>query len=170
MWKRTIKDSHGKAKETFSSEQPWHKAIEKPVYDALPGVSYTVEYLRNDLADAEEKSHHVGSSVNPWELYDTFETNSIGLAVKEIIIRMFDEKCVDCKLFIDAGDKDTCAEIPGDTYRIARHYVQEGINKRLDNMSELMEIQAKELMNYREFLESVKATEMFRKWKEEREG
>lgn len=169
MWRRTKKNRFGKTESFTASNQSWFAATENPVYDSLPGVKYTVEYLRKDLEEAEEKSNLIGSEVDPWDLYDSYETDSLGLAIRETIHRIFDDECVDYKLFVEYGDKEVCAEIPGDVYRIARQMVQEGINKRLDHMTETIAIQETEIANYREFMKSIPGAEkMYREWKERR--
>ena len=169
MWRRTKKNRFGEVESFICSDQSWFVATEKPVYDSLPGVKYTVECLRKDLEEAEEKSHLIGSDVEPWELYDRYETDSLGLAIREIICRLFDEECIDYKFFVEYGDKEICAEIPGDVYRIARQMVQEGINKRLDHMAETIAIQETEIASYQEFMKSIPGAEkMYREWKERR--
>ena len=161
MWERKIKNKFGETRDVLRPSG----FTDKPVYDSLPNVKYTVEYLRKDLEEAEEKSHLVGSNVDPWELYDTYETDSLGLAIRETVYRMFDDDCVDYKLFIEADGKDTCAEIPGDIYRIAREAVQKGINKRIDSLNKEIESLVITVDAYKAFLEGIpKGTEMFQKW------
>jgi hypothetical protein len=165
MWERREKNCYGEVKGVY---RPWASLPEKPVYDAVPNVKYMVEYLRSDMVDAEERSHLRGSEIEPYELYDEYETDSLGLALREIIYRMFDEDTADFRLFVDFGDKDICADIPGDIYRIAREAVQSGINKKIDALEEDVENLNVELAAYKGFLDSIPGgAKMFREWREE---
>lgn len=162
-WERREKNCLGNVKRVYRPSG----FTEKDVYDSLPNVKYTVEYLRADQVEAEERSHLRGSEIEPYELYDEYETDSLGLALREIIFRMFDEKTADFRLFVDIGDRDICADIPGDIYRVAREAVQPGINKRIDALNKEVETLEAELSAYKEFLDSVPGgTKMFKEWRE----
>ena len=153
MWERHHKNMYGETDKITRSKDSF---TEKPVYDTIPGIKYTVEYLRSELDDAYEKSQLVTNPVEPWELYDVYETDSPGLAIRELIFRMM-------------GEKDTAVDVPWDIRRPLREMVSEGINRKLDAQSETILALENQIREYEEFLESVHGTEMFRKWRQGKE-
>lgn len=166
MWERKQKNRFGETEKIARSKNVYP---EKSVYDTIPGIKYTVEYLRSELDDAYEKSQLVTNPVEPWELYDSYETDSPGLAIRELIFRMMDDKKTsDVKMFIDIGEKDTAVDIPWDVRRPLREMVSEGINRKLDAQSETILALENQIRDYEEFINTYHATEMFRKFKEEK--
>ena len=166
MWERKHKNMYGETDKITRSKDSF---TEKPVYDAIPGIKYTVEYLRSELDNVYEESQFNYCPIEPWELYDTYETDSPGLAIRELIFRMMDDKKTsDVKMFIDIGEKDTAVDIPWDVRRPLREMLQEGINRKLDAQSETILALENQIREYEEFINTYHATEMFRKFKEEK--
>ena len=136
--------------------------------DTDPSIKYEVEYLREDLVEAEENATKIGSSLDTWELRDTFETDSLGYAVRELMIRLFDEKTADVWFFLTAGDKEICMDIPTDIRTTIRQMVNAEMRSTNDRLSEANDELEKELSLYREFVKKYNAEQMFQDFKKER--
>lgn len=166
MWERKHKNMYGEVDNISKSKNSF---TEKPVYDNIPGIKYTVEYLRSELDNVYEESQFNYCPIEPWELYDEYITDSPGLAIRELIFRMFDEnKTSDVKMFIDIGEKDTAVDVPWDIRRSIREMVQANINRKLDSQSKTILALENQIREYEEFINTYHATEMFRKFKEEK--
>lgn len=182
MWELRLKNQFGQVEQIQRENCFTHQ----PVYDDISPngkghgynkanltVQYTVEWLPERNFEAYDKASLVGSMVNTWELKDEYLTDSLGLALRQMVLREFDPKSDKPQLYMYIKDKngdeaEAVAEIPADTLPIIRNMVQDDINKKLDHMSDLLAVQKKELADYREFLESVHGMEMYRRWKQEK--
>ena len=164
MWKRTKRNQYGEITNVSSSDQPWYVATEKPVFDSINGVKYTVEYLRKDNAEAAEKADLRESSVEPWELRDTYETDSLGLFIQRILLSMFHEDIVDYWPYLETETKDVCAEIPSTTRDMVRNLVNDEMNERIKKQSEQIEELTKQLDLYKQFINKVNADKIFREF------
>lgn len=170
MWKRVKKGSHGEIVNISSSDQPWYKATERPVYDSMDGVKYTVEYLRKENAEAAEKANLRGSSVEPWEFRDYFETDSLGLFIKQIVMRLLSPDIEDIWPYMEVGDREICAEIPSDTAFIVREIVSSELNKKNRLLSEKVEALENELKIYQAFVAKYNAYETLYNFRKELEA
>lgn len=167
MWERKQKNQFGNVQNYTSSEQPWFKATEKKVIDSAPHVTYTVEYLRKELEEAEEKSQLRGSKINPWELYDEYKTDSLGLAIHEVLLRMFDDS-IDFKMWMNVDETEVFADIPNTTWHTVRELVQKGISNKMDAMQQQLDEQDKAIKDFAIFLSDMNASEVYKRWKRER--
>lgn len=167
MWKRKIKNQFGMVKESSGSDQPWYKAVEKEVNDAIPGVTYHIEYLRKENEDAFDRAGLRSSKVDPWEFFDEYDTDSLGLALKEIMLRLVDPNCVDTNIWMTSGESEVFAEIPLTLKFSLRQAVQADANSRIKELENQVDILKREAEMYRDFLGECHATETFKKWKAE---
>lgn len=167
MWKRVKKGSHGEIVNISSSDQPWYKATERPVYDSMDGVKYTVEYLRKENAEAAEKANLRGSTINPWELRDSFETDSLGLFIKRIIIQLLSPETENIWPYLEVGEREVCAEVPSDTAFLAREIVSQDMNhKNLRLINQVAELE-RELETYKSFVNKYNANDLFEMFRKE---
>ena len=138
-----------------------------PVYDAIPGIKYTVEYLSTENAEYADKANLRGSNNNPWEYRNSFETDSLGLFVREIYIRMLDQNTADFWPYIETETADVCAEIPSTLMSTLRQLIDADINGKLNSMRETISAMETELKNYQSFIDKYNAVDAYRKFKEE---
>ena len=134
MWTRTFKNKYGEI-EKVSRETDFPLHYNNPC-DTDPSILYEIEYLREDLVEAEERACNVDASVNPWELRDIFETDSLGQAVRELMIRLFDNQTADVWFFLTAGDKEICMDIPTDIRTTIRGMVNAEMRSTNDRLSD----------------------------------
>ena len=167
MWKRTLKGKFGEVTNVTSSNQPWFAATETPVYDAIPGIKYTVESLSKANAESAEKANLRGNPHDPWEFRDSYETDSLGLFISEICVRMLDPNTANCWAFLETESRDTCAEIPSTLKYTLRQLIDSEINHKLNSMTETISAMETELSIYQEFIKKYNAENIFRKFKEE---
>ena len=142
MWERQIKNQFGGIQEVFRSEQDVDDVLSPNVIRALGhnpadvSVKYTIESLNKRNAEAFEKANQVGSRVEPWKLNDLFITDSLGTAIHELIIRMFDPDTVHeprLTMYIkdrNSKEAEVTAEIPGTTRNTIRLIVDDAMRKR----------------------------------------
>ena len=180
MWERQIKNKFGGIQEVFRSEQDVDDVLSQDVIRPLgynpAGVSvkYTIESLNKRNAEAFENAQMVGSHVNPWELNDLFITDSLGNAIHELIIRMFDPDTVhDPQLMMEIKDSngreaEVIADVPRTTRNTIRLMVDDAMRKRNSELESALETYSKEIDLMREFIEYNNAKEMYNKFAEER--
>lgn len=137
------------------------------VYDAIPGIKYTVEYLSTENAEYADKANLRGSNNNPWEYRNSFETDSLGMFIREICIRMLDSNTADFWPYIETETQDTCANIPSDLAYTLRQLVDADINVKLNSMRETISAMETELKTYNDFINKYNAVDAYRKFKEE---
>lgn len=166
MWERIIKNKVGQVDQVYSTVSQPHFYRDNKPGDTLPDVKYTVEYIRADQEEALEKSLKRGSSIEPWELRDEYHTDSLGLAIREILMRMLDDS-INAWLFMEVAGREVCAEIPGDLRSIASTLLNKEREKTVDNQREQIDALTKELEVYQAFVEKYNAGNLFKKFKEE---
>lgn len=162
MWKRVLKNKFGKADRIYKNKEEY-------VYDALPEVKYTVEYLPVKHREAAEKAELRGSEIEPLELRDFFETDSLGSFLQEIMIRLLDPETEDLWPFMEVNEKDTCMEIPGTLKHTLRNLVNADLNRKVDATERQITDLTKELETMTAFIKQVHAEDMYREFKEGRE-
>lgn len=180
MWERQIKNKFGGIQEVFRSEQDAddvlsHDAIRPLGYNpADVSVKYTIESLNKRNAEAFEKANQVGSRVDPWELNDLFITDSLGTAMHELIMRMFDPDTVnEPQLMMEikgsnGREAEVIADVPSTTRNTIRLMVDDAMRKRNNELEKALETYSKEIDLMREFIEYNNAKEMYNKFAEER--
>lgn len=176
MWERKSKDQYGSTVQIIK-ENPFTK---QPVYDDLSPTGssynkakltaqYTVEWLPERNFAAYERAQKIGSEINPWELNNEYLTDSLGLAIRELVMRTLDGKSDNARLYMyikdaDGNDAEVCAEVPSDTERIIRNMVQSNINKQIDSLTETVNSLTNELKSYKDFIAKYNADELFREF------
>ena len=177
MWKRIRRNKFGSIESATSSEQYPFSATEVRPGDTIQpdgwaGNNVSVKYAV--YSQTEEQYQHENGDW--WEdHYDSYETDSLGLAVRELMFRLFGtrETKTDIKFFMEIDGKEahgeTWMEIPWDVIRPVREMVKEGTNKEIDRLEREVEALTEATREYEDFLKSVPGgMEMFRKWKQER--
>ena len=157
MWRRKIKNKYGEIERITTPSLIHYKPC-----DTDSSIKYEVEYLRQDLAEAEANANKAGSSVDPWELRDVYETDSLGLAIKEFMIRLFDTNTVNTWFYMTAGDKEICADIPNDLRTIIEILVNSDMKIYNDNLVETNHNLESELKLYKEFVNKYNADNLFK--------
>ena len=177
MWKRINRNKFGDVESATSSERYPFSATEKHIYDSIKpngfsgnnvSVKYTV-YSQTEEQYQYEKDDW-------WEdHYDSYETDSLGLAVRELMFRLFEtEKTkTDVKFFMEIDGEnshgETWMEIPWDAIRPVREMVKEGTNKEISNLERQIESLTEATQEYEDFLKAIPGgMDMFRKWRQER--
>lgn len=180
MWERQIKNQFGGIQEVFRSEQDVDDVLSPNVIRALgynpAGVSvkYTIEALNKRNEEAFEKAQQVGSRVDAYELNDQFITDSLGVAIHELIIRMFDPDTVhEPQLMMEIKDSngreaEVIADIPRTTRNTIRLMVDDTMRKRNIEMESALETYSKEIDLMQEFIEKYNMKDMYSKFAEER--
>lgn len=180
MWERQIKNKFGGIQEVFRSEQVVDDALSSGVIRPLGynpadvSVKYTIESLNKRNAEAFEKANQVGSRVDPWELNDLFITDSLGTAIHELIMRMFDPDTVhEPQLMMEIKDSngreaEVIADVPRTTRNTIRLIVDDAMRKRNIELESALETYSKEVDLMREFIDKYNAKEMYSKFAEER--
>ena len=169
MWKRTLKTVYGEVARVEKSSDYSPDYLQ--VYDALESVKYTVEYLEYDRENIIEKINKMEiKGVEPWEIYHIYETDSPGLALREIMINMFSPYISDIKAWITYGDKEVNIEIPFGIYRTAREMIQAGTNLAIDTLENDLQAKTAEVNDYQEFIKEMNAEKLFKEWQRERSG
>jgi hypothetical protein len=180
MWERQIKNKFGGIQEVFRSEQDVDDVLSPDVIRALgynpAGVSvkYTIVSLNKRNAEAFEKANQLGSRVDPWELNDQFITDSLGVAIHELIIRMFDPDTVhEPQLMMEIKDSngkeaEVIADVPRTTRNTIRLMVDDAMRKRNNELEKALETYSKEIDLMREFIDKHNSKDMYNKFAEER--
>lgn len=179
MWELRSKNQFGKV-EQIQKESIFTK---QPVYDNISPdgngynkanltVQYTVEWLPERNFKAHEKAQLVGSEVNPWELNNEYLTDSLGLAIRMMMLRELDDKSGKPQLYMyikdqNGNDAEATAEIPSDTVPILRNMVQENINRKLNSQRETISALENELKLYKEFIKKYHAEKEFDEFRRE---
>lgn len=179
MWELRSKNQFGKV-EQIQKESIFTK---QPVYDNISPdgngynkanmtVQYTVEWLPERNFEAFERAQLVGSEVNPWELNNEYLTDSLGLAIRMMILRELDDKSGKPQLYIyikdqNGNDAEATAEFPSDTVPILRNMVQENINRKLENYQKTIDEMSKELELYKSFIKKVNGNKLFDEFRKE---
>jgi len=166
MWERITKNKMGQVDQVYSTVRQPHFYRDNKPGDTLPDVKYTVEYVRADQEDALEKSLKCGSSVEPWELRDEYHTDSLGLAIREILMRTLDDS-INAWLFMEVAGKEVCAEIPGDLRSIASTLLNREREDTIKRQREQIDALTKELEMYQAFIGKYNAGELLKKFKEQ---
>lgn len=179
MWELRSKNQFGKV-EQIQKESIFTK---QPVYDNISPdgngynkanltVQYTVEWLPERNFEAHERAQLVGSDINPWELNNEYLTDSLGLAIRMMVLRELDPSSGKPQLYMyikdkSGNDSEACAEIPSDTVPILRNMVQENINRTFDSQRDTISALEKELALCKEFLEKYHADKEFETFRRE---
>ena len=173
MWKRRVRNKFGGIESATSSEQ---FVTEKTVYDAIHrnSLSGNVDVKYTIYTQTEEQYEH--EKDDWWEdHYDSYETDSLGLAIRELMFRLFEtEKTkTDVKFFMEINGEnshgETWMEIPWDVIRPVREMVKEGTNKEISNLERQVESLTEATGEYEDFLRSIPGgMDAFRKWRQER--
>lgn len=134
-------------------------------------VRYEIEYQDEQLANWQDENKW---DIEPWEYYHKVETDSLGSAFRELIIRMLDDSPTEPKFFMQISNSDgekiaeAYMDIPYSLRPTLRQMVDENIRKRENSYEAEIEALRKENQLYKEFVEKYHATEQFRKFKEEK--
>lgn len=179
MWERRTKNQFGQieqiTKESCFTREPIYDDIQKNGHaynKANLTVQYTVEWLAERNYEAFDKSQKMDSDINPWELYDEYLTDSLGLAIRQMMIRFLDDTCDDPRLFMyikdeNGNDAEACATLPADTAYYLRRMVQENINRKLNAYEETISEQEKEIELYKSFITEYHAETAFEEYRKE---
>lgn len=178
MWKRRFKDRFGR----LTKETVENSFTRNPVYDNLaPNANccntaeltaeYTVEYVSRENSEAYENANSADYPCEPWELRDEYLTDSLGLAIRETVIRMFDDNSEEPFLYMylknkDGKEAEICADIPADTKGTIERIVNETMKKRIDFLQEQVSTLTREINMYRDFLGEYHAERQFKEWRE----
>ena len=179
MWKRIRRDKFGGIESATSSEQYPFSVTARHVYDVIKPNGFccnnvSVKYTVYSQTEEQYKYEH-----DDWweDHYDSYETDSLGLAARELICRMFEteNEKTDIKFFIEIDGEtahgETWMEIPWDVIRSVREMVKKGTNKEISNLEREVETLTEATREYEDFLKSVPGgLDMFRKWRQERRG
>lgn len=176
MWELRTKNQYGQIAQ-IHKENPL-TAI--PVYDSITPknrsgyndakltVGYSVEWLPKENSVAYEKAQQsVEYGVEPWELFNEYQTDSLGLAIRQLLLRTLDPTADMAKLFMWITTEDghhgaeATTEIPGDTVPILRNMVQENINKRIDSLEKTVDSLEKEVAVYKSFIKKYNSEKLF---------
>lgn len=173
MWELRTKNKFGQVdhiqKESCFTAQPVYDNISPKgngYNKANLTVEYTVEWLPERNYEAFEKAQLAGSKVNPWELNDEYLTDSLGLAIRMLLIKQLDDKVDKPRLYLyikdqNGNDAEATTEIPSDTVPMLRNMVQENINKKLNNYEFQISEMEKELEIYKEFVKKCHGEKLF---------
>lgn len=175
MWEVHFKDKYGQ----ITQIQKENALTAAPVYDSVTPknrsgyndakltVGYSVEWLPEENSDAYENSQKDTDGPDPWELFNEYQTDSLALAIRQLLFRTLDPTADGAKLFMWITTEDghhgaeVTTEIPGDTVPILRNMVQENINKRIDSFEKTVGDLEKELAVYKEFIKTCNAEKVF---------
>ena len=173
MWELKEKNQFGTIERIYKE----NSFTKKPVYDSISEngigynkanltVEYAVEWLPEHNFDAFDRSLKIGSEVNPWELRNEYITDSLGLAIRMMIIKELDNKSGKPNLYIHIKDPsgngaEACAEIPSDTIPIIRNMVQENINHKITNLENIVDDLKHEIRLYSNFIKKYNAERLF---------
>lgn len=182
MWKRRFKDRFGR----LTKETVENSFTRNPVYDNLaPNANccntaeltaeYTVEYVSRENSEAYENANSADYPCEPWELRDEYLTDSLGLAIRETVIRMFDDNSEEPFLYMYLKDKDgkeaeICADIPADTKTTIEKMVNENMKKKLDSLQDQVSMLTREINMYKDFLGEYNADKLYKEWRERNEN
>lgn len=180
MWERHIKNKSGRTQEILKGKRDdvfdvLSPNADHPIYNpAGIEIKYIVESLNKRNEQAFEDSRLVGSSVNPWELFDQFFTDSFGDAIHELLIRMFDPNTVnepqltmyvrDCK----GKEAEVTANLPSTTRNIVRNLVEKEANDKVSRLSKEVENYMNELEIMRGFIKKCHAEKLYKEFKEDK--
>lgn len=178
MWKRRSKDKFGR----LTKETAENSFTRRTVYDNLaPNANccntaeltaeYTVEYVSRENFEAYENASSVDYPCEPWELRDEYLTDSLGLAIRETVIRMFDSNSEEPLLYMYLKDKngkeaEICADIPSDTKATIERLVNETMKKKLDSLHDQVSMLTREINMYKDFLGEHNADKLYKEWRE----
>lgn len=176
MWEVHYKDRFGQIAQ-IQKENP---LTATPVYDSITPknrsgyndakltVGYSVEWLPEENSVAYEKAQQsVEYGVEPWELFNEYQTDSLALAIRQLLLRTLDPHADMTKLFMWITTEDghhgaeVTTEIPGDTVPILRNMVQENINKRIDSLEKTVDALQEELAVYKSFIKKYNGEKLF---------
>lgn len=117
-WKRLIVGHHGEMLSLTKGEDDY------PVSNA----QYTIEYLREDQVEYVEQANKTGWSCEPWELRDTYVTNSPTLAFSQYALLLCREDVAEVYCYIDEGATETAV------YEVStiRHSIRSAVNADLN--------------------------------------
>lgn len=179
MWERRTKNQFGHVeqitKENSFTCEPIYDDIQKGGHaynKAHLTVQYTVEWLAERNYEAFDKAQRMESDVNPWELNDEYLTDSLGLAIRQMMIRFLDDTCDNPKLFMyikdeNGNDAEACTTLPSDTAYHLRNLVQKNINSKLNAYEDLISEQEKEIELYKSFITKCHAEMAFEEYRKE---
>lgn len=135
--------------------------------DAKLTVGYSVEWLPEGNFAAYEQAQKDAEGPDPWELFNEYQTDSLALAIRQLLLRTLDPYADMAKLFMWINTEDghhgaeVTTEIPGDTVPILRNMVQTDINKRIDSLEKTVDSLENELTIYKEFIKTCNAENVF---------
>lgn len=175
MWELHTKDQYGQIAQ-IHKENP---LTATPVYDSITPknkcgyndakltVGYSVEWLPEENSAAYENSQKSTDGPDPWELCNEYQTDSLGLAIRQLLLRTLDPHADMAKLFMWITTEDghhgaeVTTEIPGDTVPILRNMVQENINKRIDSLEKTVDSLENEIAVYKSFIKKYNSEKLF---------
>lgn len=182
MWELHTKDKYGQIAQ-IHKENP---LTATPVYDSITPknkcgyndakltVGYSVEWLPEENSAVYEKAQQsVEYGVEPWELMNEYQTDSLGLAIRQLLLRTLDPHADMARLFMWINTEDghhgaeATTEIPSDTIPILRNMVQTDINKRIDSLEKTVDTLEKELAVYKEFIKKYNSEKLFGNFRRE---
>lgn len=179
MWKRIEKDKFGQIKK-ITRETDFTR---NPVYDDLRPqtgaaynkanltAEYTVEYFRKENAELVPKANRADYPCEPWDLKDEYLTDSMGLAIRELMIRTLHPDYEQPRLYMyikdeDGNDAEVVADLPSDTAWTLRNIIDREMDSRLNALEEQVSMLTREINMYKDFLGEYHAERQFKEWRE----
>ena len=179
MWKRIEKNQFGDIQKVTRETD----FTRNPVYDDLKpqtGVAYnkanltaeyTVEYFRKENADLVPKANTADYPCEPWDLKDEYLTDSMGLAIRELMIRTLhpDYEQPFMSMYIkdeNGNDAEVVATLPSDTEYTLRNIIDREMNSKINALQEQVSTLTREINVYKDFLGEYHAERQFKEWRE----
>lgn len=179
MWKRIEKNQFGDIQK-ITRETDFTR---NPVYDDLRPqtgaaynkanltAEYTVEYFRKENAELVQKANGPDYPCEPWDLKDEYLTDSMGLAIRELMIRTLhpDYERPFMSMYIkdaNGNDAEIVATLPSDTQWTLRNIVNREMNSKISALQEQVSMLTREINTYKDFLGEYHAERQFKEWRE----
>lgn len=173
MWELRTKDHFGQIKRTFKEDC----FAKETVFDAIkPGtigwndagltVNYAVEWLPEGNFEAFDKAQKPGYGCEPWELKNEYQTDSLGLAIQQMVLRVLDSASDLAVFYIEIEAPDgkgasTMTTLPSDTAWRIRNMVDKDSAKRIDSLENTVDSLQKELDTYKAFIKKYNSEKLF---------
>lgn len=183
MWKRIEKNQFGDIQKVTRETD----FTRNPVYDDLRPqtgaaynkanltAEYTVEYFRKENAELVQKANTADYPCEPWDLKDEYLTDSMGLAIRELMIRTlhpdYEQPLMSMYIKDENGnDAEIVATLPSDTAWTLRNIVNKEMNSKISALQEQVSMLTREINTYKDFLGEYHATETYKEWRKKNEN